>query len=220
MDASKTTGYARSIPSESDVISRILAGDRELYYELISPYERLVYLSAFSVLRNEADAEDCAQNAFLKAFQKLGEFKGESKFSSWLVRIVSNEAKMRLRKFRLERSESLENSLNAADDHYEPQYLGDWREIPSEALERKEAKELLENALKSLPDIYREVFVLRDIESLNVSTTAQVLGVSDGVVKTRLLRARMQLRDLLAPAMKNGEVLSRQSFRKGKNPWR
>lgn len=220
MDDSRTIRVTEPLFNEAEIISRILAGDRELYYDLIAPYERLVYLSAFSVLHNEADAEDCAQDAFLKALQKLREFKGESKFSSWLVRIVVNEAKMRLRKFRLERHEPLEPNGNHDEDHYRPQCLGDWREIPSEVLERKEAKELLQNALKNLPDIYREVFVLRDIENLNVSTTAQVLDVSDGVVKTRLLRARMQLRDLLAPVMKNSAVLSRQSFRKARNPWR
>lgn len=205
--------------SESESICRIVAGERELYYDLIAPYERLVYMSALSLLRNEAEAEDCAQEAFLKAFQSLGEFKGESKFSSWLVRITLNEAKMRLRKFRPEMQESLDKTAEGEDGEYTPQSFGDWREIPSETLERKEAREALENAVKNLPGIYREVFVLRDIENLNVATTAQILGVSDGVVKTRLLRARLQLRDLLMPVLKNSTVLSRQVFRRGRNPW-
>src|SRR5262249_39310552 len=93
--------------SEAELIQRILAGERELYYELIAPYERVVYVSAMSLLHNEAEAEDCAQDAFLKALCHLGEFKGESKFGSWLVRIALNEAKMKLRKMRADLYESL-----------------------------------------------------------------------------------------------------------------
>src|SRR5205807_2180271 len=100
-----------------------------------------------SLLRNEAEAEDCAQDAFLKAFRYLCDFKGESKFSSWLVRIALNEAKMKLRKMRADLYDSLDQVINGEDDEYTPQTLGDWREIPSEDLERKEVRELLHNAI-------------------------------------------------------------------------
>jgi len=204
---------------EAQSIASVLAGDHEAYFDLIAPCQRLVYLSVLSILRNEAEAEDCAQDAFLKAFQKLSEFKGESKFSSWLVRIALNEAKMRLRKLRPNLFESLD--VNSAGDQgdYVPQQLGDWREIPSEALERKEVRSALENALQTLPAIYREVFILRDVEGLNVAAAARVLDVSQGVVRTRLLRARLQLRDLLVPIMKGGSGFSRRFFPRGKNPW-
>jgi RNA polymerase sigma-70 factor (ECF subfamily) len=205
--------------SESELIRRILAGERDLYYELVAPYERMVYVSALSLLNNQSDAEDCAQEALLKAFRHLSDFKGESKFGSWLVRITLNEAKMRLRKFRPELFESLDKKVNYQDGEYTPQSLGDWRETPSEALERKEVRNMLEMAIQSLPEIYREVFVLRDVQGLDVATAAQILGVNEAVVKTRLLRARLQLRDLLQPVLKGSSVLSHRAFRKGRNPW-
>lgn len=219
MGAVKKAVLEATAADESELIGRILAGERELYYDLIAPYERMVYVSVVSILRNEAAAEDCSQEAFLKAFRSLHEFKGESKFSSWLVRIALNEAKMHLRKLRPDMFEPLDRSVDSEDGEYVPQVLGDWRELPSEAMERKEVCALLENAIRSLSDKYREVFVLRDVQNLNIATTAQMLGITEGVVKTRLLRARLQMRDLLLPVLKDSNLLSRQAFRKGKNPW-
>jgi RNA polymerase sigma-70 factor (ECF subfamily) len=216
--ANKTT--AETIATEGDLIQRILAGRRDLYHDLVAPYERMVYVGAFSLLRNESDAEDCAQDAFLKAFRHLAEFKGECKFGSWLVRVVLNEAKLRLRKLRPGLYESLDKTIDHEDGEYVPQSLGDWREIPSEVLERKEVRSVLENAIECLPQIYRQVFVLRDVQGMSVADTAELLGVNQSVVKTRLLRARLQLRDLLAPVLKDSNVLSRQPFKKGRNPWR
>lgn len=207
-------------PEESELIRRILAGERELYYNLIAPYQRMAYVSAFSVLRNEADAEDCAQEAILKALRHLAEFRGESKFGSWLVRITLNEAKMKLRKLRPGQYESLDEGPDSEDGEYVPQTLSDWREIPSETLERKEVREVLQSSVQKLPEIYREVFVLRDVQNQDIATTAQILGVSEAVVKTRLLRARLQMRDMVAPLLKHSNVFSRQTFRKGLNPWR
>jgi RNA polymerase sigma-70 factor, ECF subfamily len=210
----------RLTAQETDLIQRILAGEKELYYELICPYERSVYVAAFSILRSEADAEDCVQDAILKAFRHLCAFRGESKFGSWLVSIVLNEAKMKLRKLRPGLYESLDEPATNDEGDYIPQLLGDWREIPSESLERKEVREILVRAVQSLPEIYREVFVLRDIQGFDVASTAQMLEVSEAVVKTRLLRARLQMRDKVAPHIKDSSVLSRPSFKKGKNPWR
>jgi RNA polymerase sigma-70 factor (ECF subfamily) len=206
-------------PGESELIRRILAGERELYYDLVSPHERVAYLSAFSVLRNEADAEDCAQEAILKALRHLAEFRGESKFGSWLVRITLNEAKMKLRKLRPNQYESLDEGADSEDGEYVPQTLSDWREIPSETLERKEVRKALVDAVSKLPEIYREVFVLRDVQHQDIATTAQILGVTEAVVKTRLLRARLQMRDLVSPLMKSSNIFSRPAFRKGNNPW-
>jgi RNA polymerase sigma-70 factor, ECF subfamily len=176
-------------------------------------------VSVLSILRNETDAEDCSQEAILKAFRYLSSFRGESKFSSWLVRIALNEAKMHVRKLRAGLYESLDESVPSQDSDYVPQSLGDWREIPSEILELKEMRAVLVQAVENLPEIYREVFVLRDVQGLDVATTAQALDVSEAVVKTRLLRARLQMRDLVAPAIKSS-ALSRQVFKKGRNPWR
>ncbi|HWX53447.1 MAG TPA: sigma-70 family RNA polymerase sigma factor [Verrucomicrobiae bacterium] len=212
---SKTTDPT---PQEMALVRRILAGEKELYYDLIAPYERAVYVSALAIVRNPADAEDCAQDAFLKAFRHLEAFRGESRFGSWLVRIVLNEAKMKLRKLRPGLYESLDETAGE-DSDYIPRDLGDWRAIPSESLELKEVRAVLVQAVEDLPEIYREVFVLRDVQGMNVADTAQLLDVSEAVVKTRLLRARLRMRDMVAPVLKNSSALSRQFFKKGKNPW-
>lgn len=212
-------GESQGTATDDALLARIRAGERELYYELIAPHERKVYVIAFSILRDPTEAEDCVQDAVLKALRHLDQFKGESKFGTWLVRIVINEAKMRLRKGRPHLHEPLDEVHRDEDGNYIPETLGDWREIPSEALERKEVRDALIAAVESLKEIYREVFVLRDVEGNDVVSTAQILGISEAAVKTRLLRARLQLRDLLAPVLKKGSILSRQPFKKGRNPW-
>lgn len=214
---------SNSYAAEAELISRILAGERERYYDLIAPYQRVVYVSALSLLHNESEAEDCAQEAFIKAYCHLRDFKGESKFGSWVVRIALNEAKMKLRKLRPALYESLDEKPGSNNDHeereYVPQALQDWREIPSEALERREVRDILEKAIRSLAPIYREVFILRDVQDYDIATTAEILEVSEAVVKTRLVRARLQMRDLLAPLLKNSSLRSRQIFKRGRNPW-
>ena len=218
-DLMMETATVNAAPSESELIQQILSGDRERYCDLIAPYERMVYVSALSLLHNEAEAEDCAQEAFLKAFHRLNEFQGRSKFGSWLIRIALNEAKMRIRKMRVDLYDSLDKVVAGEEDDYIPQVMGDWREIPSEALERKEVRDILEKAVQSLPEKYRIVLVLREIQNFDVATTAQILGVSEAVVKTRLLRARVQMKDLLAPVLKSSQIFSRNPFKKGRNPW-
>lgn len=220
--SSPAAGMARTdkaIIEDTELIRRVRAGERELYYELVAPHERKIYIMAFSILRNESEAEDCVQDAVLKALRHLDQFRGESKFGSWLVRITINEARMRLRKLRPQLFESLDETDDNESEGYVPQTLCDWREIPSETLERKEVREILVSAVESLAEIYREVFVLRDVEGQDVATTAQILGISEVAVKTRLLRARLQLRDIVAPLLKDSAILSRQPFKKGRNPW-
>jgi RNA polymerase sigma-70 factor, ECF subfamily len=186
---------------EAQMIAAIIAGDSELFHELIRPYERRVYVMALSFLRNEADAEDVAQEAFLKAFRNLASFRGEAKFGTWLVSIVLNEARSRIRHRDTVKMESLDEP---ADDQGQtlPALLRDWKEIPSEALERKEVRLLLQKAVTALPLIYREVFQLRDIEQLSVNEAAAALGISIAAVKVRLHRARMMLQKNLAPQLK------------------
>lgn len=204
---------------ESALIVRILAGEKELYHELIRLHERSVYLTAFSVLQNTADAEDVAQESILKGFRYLSQFRAESRFSTWLLKITLNEARMRLRKQHKELWESLDAQTDEQESEYVPEEFGDWREIPSEALERKEIRDVLSAAVAALREIYREVIVLRDIRQFSVAETAQVLGVSPGVVKTRLIRARLQLRDLVAPMTTSRGLFSRNPFLKRKKPW-
>src|SRR6202162_1634727 len=202
---------------EAALIGRIQRGERELFYELIRPYERRVFVIVFSILRNEQDAEDAAQDAFLKAFKYLGQFRSESRFSTWLIQVAINEARQRQRKSHLEIMRPIEDQENE-DGTYTPRDFADWREIPSEALERKEIREKLVAAFGSLAQKYREVFVLRDVQHLSIEDAAQALGISAGAVKTRLLRARLMLRDLLAPGLE-GISVSHSQIPKGIKPW-
>lgn len=184
---------------ESRLIERVQSGDNEAFYELIHPHERSVFLAALSILRNESDAEEVAQEAILKAFRYLGRFRGEAKFSTWLIQITVNEAKMKARKGRHYLYDSLEAGHRSDDGDYIPRDFADWREIPSEALDRKELRQALAHALASLPGKYRSVLVLRDVQELSIHETAQALGITEANVKTRLSRARLQMRDALAP---------------------
>jgi RNA polymerase sigma-70 factor (ECF subfamily) len=187
---------------QAQMIASILAGETQLYHELIRPYERSVYMMALSYMKNEADAEDVAQEAFLKAFHHLATFRSEAKFSTWLVGIALNEARSRLRHAGAMRMESIDDTLEEGG-HISPTILRDWREVPSEALERKEIREILQKAITSLPDIYREVFLLRDVEELNNVETAAALRITVGNVKVRLHRARMMLQKQLTPLLRN-----------------
>jgi RNA polymerase sigma-70 factor (ECF subfamily) len=215
-----TMGASRADPGheyEAALIGRIQRGERELFYELIRPYEKRVFVIAFTILRNDEDAEDAAQEAFLKAFKHLAQFRAESRFSTWLIQVAINEARLRQRKSHLEIMRPIEDQENE-DGTYTPRDFADWREIPSEALERKEIREKLVAALGSLAQKYREVFVLRDVEHMSIEDTAEALGISAGAVKTRLLRARLMLRDLLSPGL-DGVWAGHSQIPKGTKPW-
>jgi len=200
--------------TESEMITAVLAGEIQLYHELIRPYERSVYVMALSYMKNEADAEDVAQEAFIRAFRKLESFRAESKFSTWLISITINEARTRLRRQALVRMEPLDQHPDE-DKGISPALLRDWREIPSEAVERAEVRNLIRLAVEQLPDIYREVFLLRDVEELTISETAEALNISIPSVKVRLHRARMRLQKQLAPQLR---TVNRASKR-GWLPW-
>ncbi len=188
--------------NEARLIARILDGEKELFHELIRPYERMVYLTVFSIVRNEADAEDGAQETVINAYRHLKSFRGDAKFGTWLTTIAINEGRKRLRKGKTAAEESIEEEAEEYEGDYTPAPLTDWREIPSEALERKEIREALRGAVAELPDIYRQVFTLRDLEELNVEETAQALGVNANVVKVRLHRARIMLQKRLVPFLR------------------
>jgi RNA polymerase sigma-70 factor, ECF subfamily len=191
---------ATELRDESRMIASILAGDAQLFHELIRPYERRVYAMALSFLRNEADAEDVTQEAFLKAFRNLASFRGDAKFGTWLISITLNEARSRIRRRDAVKMESLDGPEDE-EGHISPAQLTDWKEIPSEALERKEIRHLLHKAVTALPLIYREVFQLRDIEQMSVNEAAAALGITISSVKVRLHRARMMLQKHLAPQL-------------------
>ncbi len=202
---------------EQDLIARVQRGQHELFYDLVRPYERRVYAAALAILRNEADAEDVAQEAVLKALANIRQFRAESRFSTWLIQITVNEALMRRRRQRTRVVESIDDHRDE-EGEYRPRDFADWREIPSETLERKEVRQKLAEALGSLDRKYREVFMLRDMEQLNIQETAETLGISIASVKTRLLRARLMLRDLLASGWEQG-WFSHSPVGKGNKPW-
>src|SRR5246127_4023398 len=185
--------------SEAELIARVRGGDVEAFYDMVRPYERAVFLAALSLVKNDADAEEVSQEAILKAFKNLSRFRQEAKFSTWLIQISINEAKMKLRKGRRHLYESMEAGQQNDEGDYIPKDFADWQEIPSEALEQKELRKALIHALDSLPEKYRTVLILRDVQHLSITETAQVLGLSEANVKTRLCRARLQMRDALAP---------------------
>jgi len=203
---------------EQDLIVNVQRGKNELFYELVRPYERRVYAAALAILRNEQDAEDTVQEAMLKAFANIRQFRAEARFSTWLIQITVNEALMRRRRERTVVMEGIDDRRPDEEAEYAPRDFADWREIPSEALERKEVRQRLAEALATLDRKYREVFVMRDMEHLNIQETAEALGISVASVKTRLLRARLMLRDLLAAGWEQG-WFSRLPFEKGNKPW-
>jgi RNA polymerase sigma-70 factor, ECF subfamily len=184
--------------AEAGVIAAILAGNTHLFHDLIRPYERTVFSMAITLLRNPQDAEDVMQEAFLKAFRNLHAYRAEARFSTWLVSIALNEARSCLRRHRAV------ESLDASDenDRIAPELLRDWREVPSEVLERLEVRKLLREAVTELPLIYREVFLLREFQELSITESAEVLGISPGAVKVRLHRARIMLQRRLAPQLR------------------
>ena len=185
--------------AESGLIRRVHEGNADAFCELVRPYERAVFLAALAIVKNDADAEEVAQEAVLKAFKGLSRFRQEAKFSTWLIQITINEAKMKLRKDRRHLYESIDEGQHNDEGDYVPKDFADWREIPSEALEQRELRDALTKALESLPEKYRTVLILRDVQHLSINETAKALGLSEANVKTRLSRARLQMRDALAP---------------------
>jgi len=189
--------FDAKVARERELIKRVLAGEKDLFYELIRPCERGVFLAAASILGNDADAEDAAQEAFLKAYRNLDRFRQESKFSTWLIQIAINNARLKLRKDRCLVFAAIDAGQETSD--YIPTDFADWREIPSEALEQRELREALNKAINSLPEKYRTVLILRDVQQMSIAETAKALGISEENVKARTSRARLRMRDRLAP---------------------
>jgi RNA polymerase sigma-70 factor (ECF subfamily) len=193
-----------AIPSfdESALVTRAKAGDASAFSELVQHYDRRVFRMAKQITQNDDDAEDVLQEAFLKAYTHLDDFQGNSKFYTWIVRIAVNEALMKLRKRRSDRSVPLDEPIDTGEDEV-PREIAVWDENPEETYSREELAELLDQAVQSLKPAYRTVFVLRDIEEMSIEETAEALGLSISAVKSRLLRARLQLREKLTRQFKH-----------------
>ncbi len=197
---------------EADLIRRILAGEKQLFHDLIRPCERAIYFLLLSLLKNEADAEDAAQETVLKVYQNLCNFRGESQFRTWVLSIARNEGLGRLRRINTRREDSLDAETDDQPGDFTPAILTSWREIPGDALEQKELAAIIRRAIDALPGIYRNVVLLRDIEEMETRETAAALGISEGAVKVRLHRARTMLQHELAPRLKGFAPRKRRWF--------
>jgi RNA polymerase sigma-70 factor (ECF subfamily) len=197
-----TTTTAANPDFQAECIRRILAGEKHLFHQLIRPCERAIYLLLLSLLKNEAEAEEAAQDTAIKVYRNLQNYRGESQFRTWVLAIARNEGLGRLRKLGARREDSLDAETEDQGGDYTPAILTSWREIPAEALERKELGAILRKAIDGLPEIYRNIVILRDIEEMDIRETACALDISEGSVKVRLHRARAMLQRVLAPQLK------------------
>jgi RNA polymerase sigma-70 factor (ECF subfamily) len=187
---------------EGALVTAAKAGDLSAFDELVNRYERRIFRLTMNITQNREDAEDAAQDAFLKAYQHLEGFQGGSRFYTWLVRIAVNEALMRLRR-RKPNVVSLDEPAETDEDLI-PRQVEDWSPTPEQRYARTELNSILSTSIGALDPIFRTVFLLRDVEGLSTEETAEALGVSTPAVKSRLLRARLKLRDKLDPYFNNG----------------
>jgi RNA polymerase sigma-70 factor (ECF subfamily) len=183
--------------SDHELARRVAAGDTAAFAALMRRHNRTLFRTARAVLRDDAEAEDALQEAYLQAYRSIGDFRSEAKLSTWLVRIVANEALMRLRK-RARRAEIL--PLQPGISEAELNQIADTNmdDAPERSAQRAEMRRLLELEIDALPDDYRAVFVLRVVEELSVEETAAALGIPEPTVRSRLFRARSLLREGLA----------------------
>lgn len=184
------------VSDELALVQRAKAGDVSAFEELVKRYDRNVFRIAQHITQNREDAEDVVQDAFLKSYNNLAQFQGQSKFYTWLVRIAVNEALMKLRRRRPERTVSLDEDVKTEDDSV-PREVADWSPNPEQQYTQAELREILDKTIHGLPATFRTVFVLRDVEGLSTEETAEALDLSIPAVKSRLLRARLQLRERL-----------------------
>jgi RNA polymerase sigma-70 factor (ECF subfamily) len=178
------------------LVARVRGGDIAAYDTLVHKYERQIFRIAQHITQNREDAEDVMQDAFLKAYEKLDQFQGNSKFYTWLVRIAVNESLMRLRKRRTGKLVSMDEDVQT-DEGSVPRDFADWAPNPEQNYTQTELAEILKKTIQGLPQGFRVVFVLRDVDGLSTEETAETLGLSVPAVKSRLLRARLQLRERL-----------------------
>ncbi|HEV3279187.1 MAG TPA: sigma-70 family RNA polymerase sigma factor [Terriglobia bacterium] len=190
-------------PSESALVTAAKGGDYDAFEQLVNRYERKIYRLGLNITGNAEDAEDVLQETFLKAFENLSRFREDSRFYTWIVRIGVNQALMKLRKRRTDKSVSLDDPIEENGEVI-PRDFADWKPNPEQLLGRTETREIMEKAIQNLPDSFRTVFQLRDVEGLSTEETAEMLGLTISAVKARLFRARLRLREELAKVFKRG----------------
>jgi len=203
--------FPMAVPSQAGIDEAALVvqardGNVSAFTELVRRYEGKIFRLAQHVTQNREDAEDVLQETFMKAYEHLDQFQGNSKFYTWIVRIAVNQALMKLRRKKTGKTVSLDETIDTGEDTVVRE-IATWDENPEQRFSREELNEILDSAIQGLEPPYRSVFVLRDIEELSTEETAEALGLSIPAVKSRLLRARLQLR----------EKLTRQFKRKGED---
>jgi RNA polymerase sigma-70 factor (ECF subfamily) len=207
MVASATVIDGQDRSDETALLQALRAGDELAYEQLVRQHAGMLLLTARRILQNEDDARDAVQDAFLSAFRALGSFAGNSRLATWLHRIVINAALNKLRRRQRKPERSIDDLLPSfQEDGHQANPAVEWREDSQTALQRQETRTLVREAIDTLPDLYRTVLLLRDIEGLETEEAAQVLGVNSAVVKTRLHRARQALRTILDPHFRGGAL--------------
>src|SRR6202044_1036163 len=205
------------VTDELTLVRAAKAGDISAFEELVRRYDRNVFRIAQHITQNREDAEDVVQEAFLKAYQNLANFQEQSKFYTWLVRIAVNEALMRLRRRRPERMVSLDEDVKTEEDSL-PREVADWSPNPEQQYNQAELREILTRTIQGLPASFRTVFVLRDVEGLSTEETAEALDLSIPAVKSRLLRARLQLRERLSRFFQRREATNGKEEKEVEKP--
>jgi len=187
---------------EGVLVTQVRGGDSRAFSELVRRYEGKIFRLAQHITQNREDAEDVLQETFMKAYEHLDQFKGDSKFYTWIVRIAVNQALMKLRRRKSDKSVSIDEQIDTGEDNVTRE-IAAWGENPEQRYSREELGGILDSAIESLEPLYRSVFVLRDIEELSTEETAEALDLSVPAVKSRLLRARLQLRERLTRQFKH-----------------
>ena len=195
------TKESKSLGQENLLVPKAQLGDLESFEALVNLYEKRIYHIAYKLVGSPHDAEDILQETFLKAFENLQKFRGESSFYTWIVKIAVNAALHRMNKQGRHPMVSLTVS-NSEDDNFRPEEIAAWEEDPEKLYSREETRQILEQAIASLPVIYRTVFLLRDVEDLPLQDIAGTLGISLPAAKSRLIRARLELREKLGRFLK------------------
>ncbi len=192
------------------LVARAKDGDTSAFEQLVRQYDRQIFRVAQHITQNREDAEDITQDVFFKAYQKLEQFQGNSKFSTWLVRIAVNESLMRLRKRKTSKTVSMDEDVHTEEGSI-PRDFAEWRPNPEQLYGQSELSQILRKTIQGLPPGFRTVFTLRDVENLSTEETAEALGLSVPAVKSRLLRARLQLRERLSRYFKQNPLQALES---------
>ena len=196
-----TSSSNLTVADEGELVSRAQSGDNEAFAELVGRYQNKIYRLARNITQSNEDAEDVLQETFLKAYSHLDGFQRNSKFYTWIVRIAVNESLMKLRKRKSDRTVPLDEPLDTGEEAVARE-IAVWDDNPEQRYSREEMQEILDEAVESLKPDFRTVFLLRDIEELSTEETANTLGISIPAVKSRLLRARLALREKLTRKFK------------------